>query len=175
MRELPYGENPKNSKKGIYRIADPFMNFYFTFIVNNLSRLELNLSGEVFKSIEDRLTQYVSREWENLCRRSVPVEPLLDNNYDIAGRWWGLNTLDKPMEIDVIAESTDKESLLVGECKWSATDDIDTFLEQLALKAQLLPFARDKKIVPILFLKDANQKKGANVILPGEVMRRNKV
>lgn len=38
-REVPFGEPEKNSKRGINRIPDPLMNFYFTFLVPNLSRL----------------------------------------------------------------------------------------------------------------------------------------
>lgn len=74
--KVPFGESEKNSKKGIYRIADPFMNFYFTFLVPNLSRLELGSTDQVYNVFESRLSNFVLLEWENLCRRSVPMKPI---------------------------------------------------------------------------------------------------
>ena len=48
-REIPFGENPKNSKKSLYKVSDPFMDFYFHFVVPNRSLIELgdmyNLAG----------------------------------------------------------------------------------------------------------------------------------
>ena len=36
-KEIPFGENEKSSKKSLYKISDPFMNFYFQFIAPNRS------------------------------------------------------------------------------------------------------------------------------------------
>lgn len=33
-RELPFDENPRDSKNGFNRISDPFMSFYFTSLVS---------------------------------------------------------------------------------------------------------------------------------------------
>ena len=35
QRELPYAELPKNSKRSLYKIADPFLNFYFHYVTPN--------------------------------------------------------------------------------------------------------------------------------------------
>ena len=40
-REIPFGENPKNSKHGIYHLSDPFISFYYRFISPYRSLLEL--------------------------------------------------------------------------------------------------------------------------------------
>lgn len=37
LLRLLFNENPRNAKKSLYKIADPFMNFYFTFVVPNRS------------------------------------------------------------------------------------------------------------------------------------------
>jgi AAA+ ATPase superfamily predicted ATPase len=174
-REVPFGEQLKNSKKGLYRIADPFMNFYFTFVAPNLSRLELNLTEQVYKNFESRVSYFVSAEWENLCRRSVPMFPVQGITFDIAYRWWGSNIDNKPMEIDVVAESTDKRFLLVGECKWSKIEDTHKLVEDLTQKAGLLPFAKYKKIIPVVFVKETGIiVDNDSVFLPSEVMRRLK-
>lgn len=174
-REVPFGEQLKNSKKGLYRIADPFMNFYFTYVAPNLSRLELNLTEQVYDLFESKVSNFVSAEWENLCRRCVPMYPVQEINFDIAYRWWGSNIDNKPMEIDVIAESIDKQFLLVGECKWSEIEDTNKLLEDLNQKAILLPFAKNKKIIPVVFVKETGKNVGnGSVLLPSDVIRRLK-
>ncbi len=174
-REVPFGEPEKNSKKGIYRISDPFMNFYFSFVVPNLSRLELGLNDQVYKEIESRLGSYVSFEWENLCRRSVPMKPILGINFDAARRWWGTNLDKLPMELDVVAESTDKKYLLIGECKWSEITDAKTLIMKLKHKARLIPFSKDKKIIVILYVKKTPEEMDSpNIFLPADVLNRLK-
>jgi hypothetical protein len=174
-RDIPFGEPEKNSKKGIYRISDPFMNFYFTFVVPNRSRLELGLNDLVYKAFESRLPSYVSFEWENLCRRSVPMKPINGVNFDIARRWWGSNLNKEPMEIDVVAESIDKKYLLVGECKWSKITETTSHIRNLEQKANLLPFTKGKKIIPVLYLKDTSDGAVAsNIFLPSDVLDRLK-
>ena len=171
-RQLPFGEPLKNSKKGLYRISDPFMNFYFTFVSNNLSRLELSLFEKVYSSIEPKIPQFVSLNWEELCRISVPTHPVKNIDFDVAYRWWGLNINNRPMEIDVVAESLDKKYLLIGECKWSEIDDTDELLHTLKQKASLLPFAQHKKVIPVLFVKETNKGSNENILLPSDVMQR---
>jgi AAA+ ATPase superfamily predicted ATPase len=175
-REVPFGEHLKNSKKGLYRIADPFMNFYFTFVAPNLSRLELNLTDQVYSIFAAKKAMFVSTEWEILCRRCVPMKPVQGINFDIAYRWWGANIENKPMEIDVIAESLDKRFLLVGECKWSVIEDVSKLVDDLIQKAGLLPFVKDKIIIPVVFVKETvNIIDNNSVFLPTDVMTRLKV
>lgn len=172
-REIPFGELEKNSKKGIYRIADPFMSFYFTFLMPNLSRLELGLTDHVYKGIESRLPNYVSFEWENLCRRSVPMKTISGIEFDIAHSWWGTNLENKPMELDVVAESLDKHYLLIAECKWSKNENLSSLFEKLEQKAKLFPLAKGKKIIPVLFVRETSDNTiSPNVFLPKDVLKR---
>lgn len=174
-REIPFGESEKNSKKGIYRISDPFMNFYFTFLVPNMSRLELGLIDQAFSDFEDRQSTYVSLEWEKLCRRSVPMKPINGINFDIAYRWWGTNTKSEPMELDVVAESTDKRYLLIGECKWSKIKDTAALFQNLEQKASTFPLAKGKEVIVVLYLKEVTAKRAlTNVFLPSDVLDRLK-
>ncbi len=170
-REIPFGETEKNSKKGIYRISDPFMNFYFTFMAPNLSRLEIGLTNQVYNVFDSRLSGFVSSEWENLCRRSVPVKPINGISFDIAYRWWGANLKKEPMELDVVAESTDRKYLLIGECKWSKESNTQVLIRELEEKARLFPLAREKKVIIVLYIKETIETDiPSNIFLPKDIL-----
>lgn len=169
QRYIPFGDSPRNSKKGLYKLSDPFMDFYFRFVVPNRSLIELGRTDAVREVVERRFNSYVSGHWENMCRNAVSGQMLLGNRYKMASRWWGNSGLGEKTEIDVIAESVDGKCLLVGECKWTENENTVQLLKQLTEKAQKLPFAASKKIVPVLFLK-ANEKSAENILLPAQVL-----
>ncbi len=74
-------------------------------------------------------------------------------------------------EIDVVAESSDKTTLLVGECKWNEHPmNVSKLMDDLREKAEMLPIAQNKKILPVLFLKRSRGKEGELVIDPEEVV-----
>ncbi|SFE96090.1 ATP-binding protein [Thermophagus xiamenensis] len=174
-RDIPFGENPKNSKKGLYTIAEPFFGFYFSFVVPFLSSLELNLIDQVFDIFSSRENLFISSWWENLCRRSVPAKPFNDIYFGPAQRWWGNNINNQPMEIDVVAQSLDGKYLLVGECKWSEVPNPKSLLENTQKKGALLPFAKNKIIIPVLFAKSSpDSNNNPNILTPIQVMNRLK-
>lgn len=153
-RELAFGESEKNSKKSLYRIVDPFMNFYHTFVVPNRSLIEFGRAELVLSMIKENLDVYVSKHWEVLCRKAVSGRTIAGVTYKAAGRWWGSISRERSIELDIVAESIDKKYLLVGECKWSDKTRMEQTLAELKEKAALLPFASKYEIVPMLFLKN---------------------
>ena len=168
-REIPFGDHPRNSKKGLYKIADPFMDFYFRFIVPNRSLIELGRTEIVMEDVRQAFNQYVSKHWESLCRKAVSGQLINGKRYGIASRWWGNISRDEQIEIDVIAESTDGKSLLVGECKWTDNESVEAMFKKLLKNANKLPFAKNKEIIPVLFLK-SNHAKGDNIFFPEQVI-----
>jgi len=127
-REIPFGDNPKNSKKGLYKVSDPFMNFYFRFIVPNRSLIELGRTDAVMEEIRTSFQSYVAWHWENLCRKAISGQIFMGERYGLASRWWGNISRDEQMELDVVAESMDRKSLLVGECKWSGNENTERLI-----------------------------------------------
>ncbi len=152
-RETPFGVSIKSSKKSLYKIADPFMNFYFTFIVPNKSRLEFGLIDKVWNEISSQYKLYISHQWEDLCRQVVPRLTFNGKQFYPASRWWGNGNNGKLMELDIVAESTDKKTLLVGEAKWSDNPSITELSSELKEKCRNIPFAKNHKIIKALFLK----------------------
>jgi hypothetical protein len=70
-----------------------------------------------------------------------------------------------------VAESLDKSTLLVGECKWTHQEDAVRLAAELERKAQLLPFAKGHKVITKLFLKTPPKVEAGNVLYPADVLR----
>ena len=75
--------------------------------------------------------------------------------------------------LDVIAESQNGKYLLVGECKWQEKIlNTNGLLNEIKEKAGIIPFAKNKKIVPVLFLKTKPREQNVkNVFLPEDVLK----
>ena len=173
-KDVPFGIDEKNAKKSLYKIADPFMAFYYQFVVPNRSFIELGRRLPIEQALTAHFSEYVSMQWEKLCRDAVTGNLVNGIVYGKAKRWWGsvLNEDKKPeqVEFDVMAESLDKKYLLVGECKWTTQGNGKQLTAELLRKAILLPFAQNYTIVPVLFLKNAPKDDARNAILPKDVI-----
>jgi AAA+ ATPase superfamily predicted ATPase len=173
-KELPFGVDEKNAKKSLYRIADPFMAFYFRFVVSNRSFIELDRRRPIEEMLDAHFTEFVGLQWERMCRKFVTGNEIAGVLYGPARRWWG-SVMDEgktpvQIELDVVAESIDHRYLLVGECKWTEAEDAERLTAQLLRKARLLPFAEGHVLVPVLFLKRPPLKGEGTVFLPQDLM-----
>ena len=173
-KDVPFGIDEKNAKKSLYKIADPFMAFYYRFVVPNRSFIELGRRLPIEQALKEHFQEYVSMHWEKLCRDAVTGNLVNGVVYGRARRWWGpvLNEDKRPeqIELDVMAESLDKKHLLVGECKWTTQENGRQLTADLVRKASLLPFARNYTIVPVLFLKNIPKDDVGNAMLPKDII-----
>lgn len=164
-KEVPFGENPEKSKKTLYVIDDPFLEFYYRFVVPAKPLLSLGRTSVVLNTIHAHFSEHVSRTWERLCQVAVSGNALFGHTWNVASHWWGKVPVykagrktpvdNRQLEFDVVAEALDdKNTILVGECKWQAPDHAGRLLSQLKEKVQTSPLARGKNIVYVLFLKE---------------------
>ena len=113
-------------------------------------------------------------QWEKLCRDAVTGNLVNGVGYGKAERWWcSVLNEDKKLEqieFGVMAESLDKRYLLVGECKWITQVNGKQLTAELLRKVNLLPFAKNYTIVPMLFLKNAPKDGVKNVMFPEDVV-----
>ena len=72
-RELPFAEEPRGSKRTLYKISDPFLRFWFRYVEVNRSRLGAGQVAAVEEEIGQRLGHHVGEIWEELARASVPL------------------------------------------------------------------------------------------------------
>ena len=125
--------------------------------------------------VEDRLKHefgaHVGGVWETLARRSVPFLRLAETRWGPASRWWGAGT-DGPVEFDVVAESLDQRSVLIGEVKWSEKEaEGQRWAEQLRARIARAPFIKGRNVVLALWLKKPlNAGEGVEVVTPEAVL-----
>ena len=155
-REIPFGSDAKSNKKSLYRMADQFLRFWYTFVLPNYSDANyLSTKAEV-KALQPAFMVYLGQSWERLVREEIQRKPLpeCDARLRNAARWWGTGLDRRPMEIDVVAESLDGKTLLVGEAKLSLSKgDARNVLAELEAKAMQLPFVgKYKRVVSRLFV-----------------------
>ncbi len=146
-REVPFDVPSRDAKRSLYRIADPFLRFWFRFVEPNRSRLEAGRLDAVMPEVTRALPTHVASVWEDLARASVPALRCGDRAWKPAARWWGPGLDRRPMEIDVVAWSEDGRALLVGEARWSRRLDLGRVAAELRRKADNLPFRAGRPVV----------------------------
>ena len=142
----PFGENPKNSRRGIYRIADNCYSFWYCFVFPYIPEVESGsgdiiagavLSGEVLS------TFIGSPPFEAICLqylRRMNAAKMLPITATSFGTWWGVDPVEKKQaDFDVIAANRQTRQIVLGECKWRENVDYRAESEKLINKGRLLP------------------------------------
>lgn len=116
-REVPVTEeNPEKSKRGLYKIKDNFMLFWFRFVYPNMGLIESGNEQAAMNRIRANLVDHhISYIYEDVCREKMwqlAAAGQWDFLFDKVGRWWG-NT-----EIDLIALDSQGANIIFGECKY---------------------------------------------------------
>jgi AAA+ ATPase superfamily predicted ATPase len=101
-----------------YVFRDNFFAFWYKFVFRNLSPLEIENYGYVKERISSEISAVEGRVFEDIVRELVTAyngkkikgAPF---SFTEIGAWWGR----KEGDIDIVA--TGKDSLLVGEVKWT--------------------------------------------------------
>ncbi len=136
--------NPERSRRGLYRLGDPFLRFWFRFVLPNRTALEAGDAEIVWRrKVEPHLSQHVATAFEDACREHLQElnrRDALPAAYDRFAPWWR-----GPQEVDLVAVADDG-ALLLGECKWSTRAVGTDVLESLREKAPLV--VRDLKRAP---------------------------
>ncbi|MBI5245440.1 MAG: ATP-binding protein [Elusimicrobia bacterium] len=163
-RDIPFGAPERDSKRSTYRIGDPFSNFWFRWVEPNRSRLEAGRIVAVDAEIEAGWPRFLGEAWERLARTSVPRHEIGRTRWRPASRWWGPGMERKRLEVDIVALSEDKNSILVGEAKLALAPQEWRRVEQaLSEKAKFLPHAGGRRIVPCVWTVGGRKPDGVHV------------
>ncbi len=137
-REVSITERePEKSRKGLYRIEDSFLRFWFRFVHPNLRALSLDLDGEILeKRVKPQFVSFVKDAFALAAQEHLAA---LARRGELAfsperiGRWWNDHE-----EIAVVALNQQLSTLLVGECDWRDQPADLALLNQLRHKAAIL-------------------------------------
>ena len=117
-REVPVTENdPEKSKRGLYKIKDNYIRFWFAFVYPNRSFIESGNSAIVMDKIRRSLVPgHTAFVYEDVCRErmwDLNAEGAWPFRFSKIGRVW-----DADMEIDIAALDPAGRNLILGECKY---------------------------------------------------------
>ena len=135
QREVPVTEeNAEKSKKGLYKITDNYILFWFTFIYPNRGDIERGNVEYVMEKIKKSFVRsHVAFVYEDICREALYYDKILPYHFSKIGRYWDKNT-----EIDIVALNEEENAILFGECKyWSGPIDVDIFQKLLEKAAKV--------------------------------------
>lgn len=151
-REVPITEeNPEKSKKGLYKIKDNYLRFWFAFVFPNMSFIESGHSRIVLNKIKKSLVRnHIAFVYEDVCKErmwELNAENAWPFHFSKLGRFWDSND-----EIDITALDPDGKNLILGECKfWTEPVGISV-LRDLEAKTASVPWERnDRKVWYVLF------------------------
>ena len=150
-KAYPFGENPQNSRRGIYRIADNCYNFWYRFVFLNKPEIESG-NGEIIADTEvfgDKLSSYIGRlPFETICLQylqSANISGALPFAATSFGSWWGNDPKEKSQtDFDVIAANRNSGQLVIGECKWRGSANLAGEVRKLRSKEHLLAEFSDR-------------------------------
>jgi AAA+ ATPase superfamily predicted ATPase len=127
-REVPVTEKSWKSKKGRYKICDPFLAFWMRFVYRQLSIYEAGNYQYFLEKLDTYLSEFMGFAFEEIIKellQSLNLQGKSPISFHRIGRWWNRQT-----EIDLVAMNQDTDDALFVECKWTSNPvDIDVLHE----------------------------------------------
>lgn len=135
-RVVPVTETqPHKSRRGIYRLKDHYLRFWFRYVHPYRSQLEQGASEVILRNhVMPEIDHFTSLAFEEICRQhawhaglkgSLPFHPAN------IGRWWNANE-----EIDLVILAAN--NALLVECKWTSHPVGTDILAELERKAVVI-------------------------------------
>jgi len=145
-KEIPITENnPSKSKKGLYKIKDKFLNFWFYYVYKNYSYLEIEQTKSVLQEIDKNFNdKFVSFAFEDIILEDLRQNPKKYINFipTKIGKWW-----DSKNEIDIVA--FDDNNIAFIECKWQNRVNIQKVKSELIAKTSMLIGKKESHFIVI--------------------------
>ncbi len=155
--------NKKINKKGIYKLNDNYMEFWFSKFYPNINQFELGNYKGVINVLIKSIDLIVSYKFEDICKEFLIYLNNINSGYlpfniQKIGKWWGKNNLrsenNNQEEIDIVALNNDTMDIIFSECKWN-NKPVDIYVfNELKRKSEIIPWNNaERKECFILFSK----------------------
>lgn len=144
-REVPVTEDsPEKSKRGLYKIKDNYLRFWFAFVYPNMSFIESGHGRIVMDKIRKSLVRnHIAFVYEDICRErmwEMNAQSVWPFYFSKLGRYW-----DSKEEIDIAAIDPDGKNLILGECKYWQEPVGASVLRELEAKAKTVSWEKEKR------------------------------
>lgn len=140
-RLVPVTEDPRRTRRRIYRIADNFLAFWLGLLDRYRPEIERGLGKSILpvllESIDDHMGGPLENAFRDHLRRLAAGGELLPDAVAVGPFW---TAAADPGEIDaVVLAGRRREAVLIGEAKWGKRVDGARLQAELQRKAQSLP------------------------------------
>jgi AAA+ ATPase superfamily predicted ATPase len=143
-RLVPATEDPRRTKRRIYRIADNFLAFWLGTVDRYRDQIERGLGRAVLAPLVSGLDDLMGPRWEQAMRlhlTRLASEGELGPDVVAIGPWW---STDSSVEIDaVVLRGRDRVASIVGEAKWARSVHASRLEAELRRNAEALPRVAD--------------------------------
>jgi AAA+ ATPase superfamily predicted ATPase len=117
VRDVPFGEPARGTKRSLYRVSDPFTRLWFRVVAPHRGQLVSGTPASRLRVLNRFWPALVGEAWEQLSRLRLSAcrHPLLGvpGDWSPAQRWWQ----GADPEWDVVAEHSSESRVLLGEAK----------------------------------------------------------
>jgi len=140
-RVVPVTEDPRRTRRRIYRIADNFLAFWLGLLDRFRPEIERGLGESILPVLIDSLDDQLGGPWEDAFRdhlRRLAAAGELGPDVVAIGPFW--TAAADPTEIDAVAlAGRSRKAVLVGEAIWARRVDGARLSATLERKAEALP------------------------------------
>lgn len=126
IRDIPFGEENKSSRKGIYSINSKALAFWFAFVLPNKTAIEME--KDVVENLVDRVDDYIDGKlYEQVCmqymirKNKQGMLPFLSPV--ISGYW---NSLKESSDAKLVAANQRNRQILFAEYRRSYSEPAET-------------------------------------------------
>ena len=149
-KEVPVTEkNPEKSRRGLYRIQDQFIKFWFSYVYPFKGEIETGNILSAFTQWKKSFIHVVAQNYELAAQEILRKHQKKAFAFSRIGRWWEGNE-----EIDIVALNEATHEILFAEVKWSNKQVGTNIYEDLKQKAAKVTWGKkDRKECFALFSK----------------------
>lgn len=132
-----------SKKQTIYLLEDHMFQFWYKFILPNISLINIGMGEKVYEKIEPHFYEFMGYIFEDICKHYLwllNIREELPLFFLKLGKWWGNDPRIKAeAEIDILAYN-DENQILLGECKWRNEEIDKKVLEKAIFRSELFSF-----------------------------------
>lgn len=126
-------------RKGRYHVRDPFLRFYYRYVVRHITAIERGDVEQVIRAMRKELRSFIGTYvFEELCREWVYAEGFhggLGFSPETVGSYWAQHR-GQAVQLDVVGANAPEKRLFIGEAKWGAGSVSRSVLTDLIARSQ---------------------------------------